>query len=141
MTNNLVSSETDTQEISVSVDEAARAEYTLKISVSMPTISKICFNYLETVEEDNASWDLKNWLGLVVHSLLMFFSCINYFLECYKRKFLSFENLKTLNLEVCVCAYTKCLKVYSGEMQHVSDVTRQLMFKPVKSGICPWCRG
>lgn len=55
MTNNLVSSETDTQEISVSVDEAARAEYTLKISVSMPTISKICFNYLETVEEDNAS--------------------------------------------------------------------------------------
>ena len=46
--------ETDTPEISAFADEAARVEYPLKILMSMPDISKICFNHLETVEEDIA---------------------------------------------------------------------------------------
>ena len=46
--------ETDTPEISAFADKAARVEYPLKILISMPVISKICFNHLETGEEDIA---------------------------------------------------------------------------------------
>lgn len=47
-------SETDTSQISALEDKAARVECTLKISVSMPATSNICFNHVETVEEENA---------------------------------------------------------------------------------------
>ena len=44
-------SETDTAETSALVDKAPRVKCPLKISVSMPVISKICFSHLETAEE------------------------------------------------------------------------------------------
>ena len=44
-------SETDTSEASALVDKAPQVECPLKISVSMPVISEICFSHLETAEE------------------------------------------------------------------------------------------